>query len=224
MAALNHCKFCGMSYCDTPDDVKKHQKIHERKVLAERKFGHIATYSERERLKTESYDSNGNDIKSGFDNRVYAYWSRSVEGCNYDLMHPDFREYKAFYLSNMPFMNGSYINMKRYKGFLNNTQQLNRTFDEFVCIKSGLVVARHCEVSDHPKVEFKVNEGDIFPVLGGNNGVEIGVHISDEWNGVGVVTLMSFYDEENKSMFHIDYHSGVCTTENEYAVFRRIYD
>lgn len=134
MKATN-CYYCGMSYCsDTPEDVRAHQKLHERKQLAERVFGFIAPYSIREYIKNYAWnaDTLGTDsgmivkekpLQGGEDLIYYAQWCRSLEACNYDLKHPTLQEYILIRKTpNSPFINmngGSYINMKLYKEVLN---------------------------------------------------------------------------------------------------------
>lgn len=127
MTVQNYCRYCGKTFFDDPQDVEKHQKNHERRILAERVFGHIANYNERQFLKDEahknnngSYNQDVTEILGGQELIYYIEWSRSVEGCGYDLKHPTLQEYILFRkTSDCIFLNGTYVNMKIYKEHLN---------------------------------------------------------------------------------------------------------
>lgn len=62
------------------------------KSEALKKFGFIVEdYSTREELKLLADKINNKDLK------VFAYWSRSIIGTDYDLRHPSFVEYKEHF-------------------------------------------------------------------------------------------------------------------------------
>lgn len=113
------CKFCGLQFTNYREDLEKHLKIHKRKQLAEKVFGHIANYHEREFLKQDyAYKRNGICDKSVI---IYAHWCRSIEGCNYDLMHPTLQEYSNHYgKDDCDWLEDStYVNMQKYKKHIN---------------------------------------------------------------------------------------------------------
>ena len=116
------CKFCGIQFTNCKEDLEGHLKIHKRKQLAEKVFGHIANYREREFLK-QDYAYTGNGV---CDSTVvmYAHWCRSVEGCNYDLMHPTLQEYAMHYKKNDCDWLGdsTYVNMQKYKRHINQVE------------------------------------------------------------------------------------------------------
>lgn len=167
MAALLYCNYCGMSYTDDPLDYKAHQKNHQRKQLAERVFGHIAPYSEREYLKRDNHYADEHkcttEYKDDYNDELtlYAWWSRSVEACNYDLKHPNLYEYIRLYRSNSPLIRGSYVNMKLYKASLekpDNTRYM-------VCTKPGqLVILNDFKSNEDIEEIIEVKEGDRFKI------------------------------------------------------------
>lgn len=150
--AIKNCYYCGMSYCNNiPEDVERHQKIHQRKQLAERVFGFIAPRSIREHIKDYAWNGNDNEfvhrdepLPGGEELIYYAHWCRSIEACNFDLKHPTLQEYiiirknKFNELLNIP--GGSYINMKKYKEYLNKPFTMNKTHGTVMCISSGYLI------------------------------------------------------------------------------------
>lgn len=130
MTVEKYCRYCGKFFKENDlQDVEKHQKNHERKKLAEKTFGHIANYNERQFLKSEIYKKdfeneeeglNLNEKLGSLELLTYINWSRSLEGCGYDLKHPTLQEYTIYQnLEDCIFLNGTYINMKIYKKYLN---------------------------------------------------------------------------------------------------------
>lgn len=164
---MARCVFCGMDFCeDIQDDVIRHQKNHQRKVLAEEKFGHIAPYRERENLKdvamikgTDLYNIGGERIT------YYAHWCRSVEACNYDLKHPNLSEYIMLRKTNSDLLRGSYVNMKRYK-----EETLIKPC--LICTKSGRVVIQIDETTNKYNLIYStmyVEKGTRFEIVQDEN-------------------------------------------------------
>lgn len=130
------CIYCNTIYDPSiEEDEEEHRKRHERKILAERIYGHIAT--EKERSMIRSYVSKEKNVyentmgcmdidKSYEELLIYCYWSRSIEGCNFDLMHPSLKEYTIYYKNGASFMplGKTYINMKEYKNLYNSDKYL----------------------------------------------------------------------------------------------------
>lgn len=119
---ISTCPYCGLTYADNAaQDIVDHKKLHERKMLAEKVFGHIATSMERDAiLGMVSKKCKGSEGYIFYKNYLeeYFHWSRSIEGNNFDLLHPSLQEYSQYYLKRdidwLPY-GKSYVNMKIYK-------------------------------------------------------------------------------------------------------------
>lgn len=102
------CKECGLTYNSSfPSDVKTHREQHEAFEKAREKFGTIyGYYPERERIKAENrniYENKSLPLEQRFNAQLEVLkclFSRSLEGCSYNLNHVDFKTYVAMMLKN----------------------------------------------------------------------------------------------------------------------------
>lgn len=106
------CKDCGFTYnSSVPNDIRQHEKRHKTWELAVQKFGFCWSYLFREREKADAR----NKILSGnLSDEEYieaqttvfkALFSRSLEGCDYDLRHVSFKDYVAMLLNQKQWKN-----------------------------------------------------------------------------------------------------------------------
>lgn len=108
------CLYCNMEYYS--NEKAKHRKYHNKKEIAESKFGHIAMQPEREYIKN-FVASNKNNAIGGETLVAYAHWSRSIEKNDYDINHPLFQEYCEFYKkkdTSWLKLNFTEVDMKQY--------------------------------------------------------------------------------------------------------------
>ena len=102
------CPFCGFSYISTiPSELKAHEANHKKWETAVKFFGFCWPYSERENIK-HTNRAIANDVSHSVEDRcnaylnvIKSYFSRSLEGCDYSLSHPNFDEYASLYLNNI---------------------------------------------------------------------------------------------------------------------------
>lgn len=121
MKELRKCIYCGYSYFS--NESAMHTKYHRKKIIAEEKFGHIATYNERELIKNYAYGQKDNIWCDCVDELIiYTYWCRSIEKSGFDINHPTFEEYyNNFDKPNIKWLEKgkSQVNMKLYKSISN---------------------------------------------------------------------------------------------------------
>ena len=101
-----YCRECGLQYLkDMPSEVKAHQQHHRNWEIAVDKFGFCWPSNVRESVKSECYEVLDNKKKSVDDKTealrtiLKCYFSRSLEGNDYDINHVDFKEYSAMILN-----------------------------------------------------------------------------------------------------------------------------
>lgn len=107
---LIRCPVCGLEYlASNLEDCKIHEKEHKAYENAVRKFGVIYPSPTYETLKNKHLKQ-ATDNRRSIDNRINdwievmrAYWSRSLSGCSYDLLHPDFDKYASMLLNQPQF-------------------------------------------------------------------------------------------------------------------------
>jgi len=97
------CEDCEFLYSPkVPSDVKKHFERHEQWEKAKKKFG-IWNKSEREeRYEYEQMEQDRSlsltDRIKAAENRIFAYFSRSVVHSDFDISHISFKEYIPYFL------------------------------------------------------------------------------------------------------------------------------
>lgn len=108
-----------------------------KKEKAENKFGYIAEYDAYMELKHLVYSQENykQDLLEKEDNwmrdlLVYAYWCRSLNGCDFKLNHPTYTEYKQyFFRKNVPWLKlrYSYVDVKEYKKWKRKKEKEEKT-------------------------------------------------------------------------------------------------
>ena len=207
MSTLDRCVYCGKGYCkDIPEDVMEHQKFHTRKELAEKVFGHIATYAEREQIKDNIFER-GTDryLTGGRRQQYYAWWCRSIEACNFDVKHPSLQEYIDLSESKSPLMNGSYVNMKKYK-------QNNNLENNLECIKPGVIYALpEIETKDTKFISIYIPLGSRLKIIDEDNSKDVNaiyvkVFKDDEsfigYTNIKIIENKSFIIRSQKMLEH----------------------
>lgn len=214
--SLERCRYCGMGFVNNNEqDVKDHKKCHERKILAERVFGHIATYEEREYLKDKVHKNNKGEYVEeyclgGKELLYYAHWSRSIEACGYDLKHPSLQEYTLMRNLNSDLLNGSYVNMKKYKQYLHEEKIKNKQFKEVICIKSGVLV-------DIKNNVYNIDKNNVYAVISDNNGSQI--FLADKNDDITICYLHGFSID---TLISDSYMSDNDYSVDDFALFKFI--
>lgn len=109
------CPDCGMWYdANDPEDVNSHQINHASWKKATEKFGQLCcNYAENERIKGENRAISHNmslPLTERIDAQIKVLWclfSRSVDGCGYDLRHVPFDTYISMMLGNEAYVSNN---------------------------------------------------------------------------------------------------------------------
>lgn len=95
------------------EEIEYLEELEKKKEKATLKFHCIISdYKIREELKELAAITGIDDFK------ILSHWSRSIEGCDYDLEHPNYLEYKKHYqIGDVPWLEKgyTYVKMKEYK-------------------------------------------------------------------------------------------------------------
>lgn len=101
---LVKCSVCGFNY-ELPTDKEEHKEYHKKYLKAVEKYGFCYHYREREKMKRQAYSVIKNNVAPFQDKLkaakviLKAYFSRSLEGNDFNLNHPLFPEYASMLLN-----------------------------------------------------------------------------------------------------------------------------
>lgn len=103
---IHHCAGCGMEYDRFQEDLL-HTERHGKWLIAVSKFDFC--WNEHQRAKSSELEKIVMDENKPFKERYFSYveimmacFSHSLEISNYNVSHPDFKQYASFYLYNKP--------------------------------------------------------------------------------------------------------------------------
>lgn len=104
LSDITTCEGCEFLYSPKyAPDIKAHNERHQRWIEAKEKFGIWNQLQRNERYEYEQYeqdDSNPFDKRiEAAENKIFAYFSRSVLHSEFDLSHITFDEYIPYFLS-----------------------------------------------------------------------------------------------------------------------------
>lgn len=101
------CEICGMTYmAGDPEDERLHNECHHNFLNAIKRFGFYYPYEKRESIKLNAYNII-DDPDVDMDTKIAtatdclkAYFSRSLETSNFNILHVTFPEYVSIMLNN----------------------------------------------------------------------------------------------------------------------------
>lgn len=159
---LPYCPLCGLLYAkDYPNDIKEHNKKHRKWERAVSKFGFCWPYNVRESIKHKNdaiQKDNSKSITERCDAAIKmlkSYFSRSLQGSEYDLSHISFQEYIPYFLHSQkhrfePEVRNALISQYGEKEGMEGTYWQSSSQKKFILDK----IKKPAQKRDEPEITF----------------------------------------------------------------------